>query len=68
MTKRRLATATNVCLCALPPLVGFYGLWGAVAPLLPQAPPRAFLLGFVTGLCFALLGLCFAISISPGEK
>ena len=68
MTKRRLATATNVCLCALPPLVGFYGLWGAVAPLLLQDPARAFLLGFVTGICLAVPGTIFAISISPGER
>jgi formate hydrogenlyase subunit 3/multisubunit Na+/H+ antiporter MnhD subunit len=68
MRKRQILVATTVSLCTFPPLVGFYGVWPAFAQLLPQEPARAFFLGFALGFAFAVLGIVFAISTSPGEQ
>jgi hypothetical protein len=67
MNKRRIIALANICLCTFPPLVGFYGVSGAIGPLVPQDSARAFFVGLVTGLSFGLLAVYLAFSISPGE-
>ncbi len=68
MNKRQLFPAGNVCLCAFPPLVGFYGAWPTFARWLPHEPASAFLFGFVLGFAFAVPAIVLGISISPGEQ
>lgn len=68
MSKRQLFATANVCLAALPPLVGIYDLSKEVALVLPLDPERSFLLGFVLGFGFVVPGILFAISMSPGEQ
>ncbi len=68
MKKRQLFKALNGCLCAFPPIVGFYGAWPEFARLLPQDPARAFFFGFALGFALAVSGIVLALSTSPGDQ